>query len=453
MDVLTNSQLKHSPGKHKSKLAEQRAFRKRLDKAFPLEIKNVPISRRAGLAAFGGEPVIEKGQIVPWPAACKKHAELLASVVSSGKYHRVNHPIVTKLEQRLAAWSNWWDVRAVGSGTSAVHIGLDYFRNRGPKVVTAALNWPGAVGPIGFSNMTPEFVDVDLSNAAINQEAAANRVTNDVGVVLITHLFGNFVDAEKLREVSRKNGAAIVDDVAQSIAAIKVGDGQHPLNSDVLALSGNGAKHLGAGELGFVLSRDPDLIEHVDRVSLTSSSRNGERVFSPNTSGYNYRPNVFSSAIASSRVKKLDQQLKHRRKNCFSFWSKAKHCEGLLPIFNPDDMRNSFLNLPLRIDTEVLDLPANPIVRDYIVNLLRAEGVPVLVWLTKPVFDYLPKWQGKWSATDFPNTQLLLDTMFYLSEIAPPNNKALMQQYANAFEKVWAALPSLKQEIRRSVFQ
>ena len=33
------------------------------------------------------------------------------------------------------------------------------------------------------------------------------------------------------------------------------------------------------------------------------------------------------------------------------------------------------------------------------------------------------------------------------SEIAPPNDETVMDLYADAFEKVWSALPKLKDEI------
>ena len=106
--------------------------------------------------------------------------------------------------------------------------------------------------------------------------------------------------------------------------------------------------------------------------------------------------------------------------------------------------------MPLRLDPQALDLPETPQVRDYVINLLQAEGVPLWVWLRRPVFAYLPAFRDKWSSRDFPNTQKLLDTMFYISEIAPPNGKPVMRAYADAFHKVWAVLPSLRAEIRRS---
>ncbi|CDZ68248.1 Glutamine--scyllo-inositol transaminase [Neorhizobium galegae bv. orientalis] len=390
-----------------------------------------------------------RGTITAWPAATKEHLDALAEVVASGRYHRVNHYIVGNLEERFARWTGNWAVRAVGSGTAAIHIAIDYYKDRGSRVLTSALNWPGAVGPISSCGLEPTFVDVELNGAGIEPYAASKMLEPDVAAVLTTHLFGNNILVPNLRVSAREKGVALIDDVCQSIAATNpIVDGDY-IDSDVLALSGNGAKHLGAGELGFVLTKDTSVIEHVDRVSLTSSSRDGARIFSPDSLGHNYRPNVFSAAVAHYRVKHLDQQLQGRRTNAATLWQGIRHLPGLLPLFDPCDKHNSVLSFPLRIVPEELGLPPGSAGRDLILKLLHAEGVPVCVWLTKPVFEYLPGTRGKWSKGDFPNTMLLLDTMLYVSEIAPPNDVDVMKLYINAFHKVWEALPNLSSQTTR----
>lgn len=405
--------------------------------------------RETALALFGGPPEIAPGLVRPWPAANMQHLEALARVIQSGKYHRVNHPLVCELEEHLGLWSGGLRVRAVGSGTAAIHVALDYYKDRGSRVVTSALNWPGAVGPILMAGLEPHFIDVDAKLAGIDETSAISSIEPGVAGILITHLFGNNIRVPTLRASARTKNVPLVDDICQSIgAAKKIAGGGH-LDTDVFALSGNGAKHLGAGEIGFILTQDGGLIDHVDRVSLTSSSRNNERVFSPNSQGHNYRPNVFSAALANHRLQQLDQQLERRRYNAAYLWKEIVKLPGLVPIFDPTDQDQSLLNFPLRIQPEHLGLPSGPATRDFIVKLLKAEGVPVWVWLTRPVFEYLPSVRHKWSKNDFPNTAQLLDSMFYVSEIAPPNDELVMQRYVSAFHKVWSALPHLTSRIRQ----
>lgn len=405
-------------------------------------------SDKSALAAFGGTRTVPEGFVVPWPAAERSHLEALEGVVASGRYHRVNHPIVESLEDSFASWANAWRVRAVGSGTAAIHIALHYHRRPGGKVVTAALNWPGAIGPIHAAGLQPEFVDVSLSDAALDPTAAADALDDDSAIVLVTHLFGNPAFRSGLRKTIRaRPGTAIVDDCAQAIAVAAWSERGKGLESDAIALSANGAKHLGAGELGLLCARDQGLIDHVDRVSLVSSARNGERTFSPVTLGYNFRPNVFSAALARKRLDALEAQIAWRRRNADRLYRRVAALKGLAPLFDPAQPVNSFLSFPLRLVPEDLDLPAGPATRDFVCELLRGEGVPIWVWLRKPAWAYLPFPRSRWSLRDFPNTRRLLDTMFYVSEIAPPNDEATMDLYADAFEKVWSALPRLKDEI------
>lgn len=173
------------------------------------------------LALFGGTPEVGPGRVTPWPAAKRKHIKVLSHVVDSGKYHRVNHPLVSELERRMAEWSEGLSVRAVGSGTAAIHVALDYFKDRGGRVVTSALNWPGAVGPISISGLEPIFVDVEPNLAGLDEQSAISHLGSDASSVLITHLFGNNILAPGLRTAARLKGVALIDDVCQSIAAAK----------------------------------------------------------------------------------------------------------------------------------------------------------------------------------------------------------------------------------------
>ncbi len=164
-------------------------------------------SAKAQLAAFGGQRAVPEDLVVSWPAAHSGHLAALNRVIRSGKYHRVNHPVVMALEQDFAAWTGHWTVRAVSTGTAAIHVALDYAREQGPrqqgaKVVAAALNWPGAIGPIAFAGLEPVFVDVALEDAAVDPAAAIRALSGDTAAVLITHLFGNPVLVPELRKQS-----------------------------------------------------------------------------------------------------------------------------------------------------------------------------------------------------------------------------------------------------------
>lgn len=407
-------------------------------------------SPKAALAAYGGRPVLDQRRLARWPAPSLDHVSALIEAARSGRYHRVNHPIVSRLEDALAQWSGGLQVRAVGSGTAAIHIALDYVRERGPKILTPALNWPGALGPIHFAGLEPVFADVSLEDGCINENDALARLSPEVGVLLLSHLFGNVSDVPRLRQTARTLDVAIVDDCAQAIGALKPEPGAGRLDSDAFTLSGNGAKHLGAGELGFLCATEPGLIEHVDRVSLSSSARDGGRVFAPMSYGLNYRPNVLSAAVALSRLPSLDEQLAARAENAAILRIGLSGLPGLRLLHRFTEARNSFLNFALLLEAGELGLPAVAATRDFIVDLLLQEGVPVWIWLRRPAWAYLPFWPEQAEQPPLPNTEKLLAGLFDIVEIAPPNGVDVMRAYVAAFEKVWTALPELAPEIRRA---
>jgi hypothetical protein len=101
----------------------------------------------------------------------------------------------------------------------------------------------------------------------------------------------------------------------------------------------------------------------------------------------------------------------------------------------------------VRLDREPLGLAMGPRrLRDLVVRALRAEGVEVRLWMDRPLSE-LPVFRSAGAApADHPVTRALLEDSFVVgSQTFPlyPQPRALVTQYADAFEKVWENLPDL----------
>ncbi len=401
------------------------------------------------LAYFGGQPAVPKGRIVHWPAACNEHLAAIERVLAENRYHRVNHPMIGALENVMGKWSQGFLCRAVATGTAALHIGLDYYAEPGAHVVVSPLTWPGVLGAIFTAGMVPSYVDVDPATGDFCETGAAGALSGQVRGVVITHLFGRYARHDALRTCASLRGLFLIDDCAQAIGAVPL---LRKEPTDVVACSGNGAKHLGAGELGLLFSMHRELIEHVDRVSLVSSNRDGTRILAAETRGFNYRPNVFSAAVALTRFEGLSEQIARRRANRDYLIRELSDLPGLHFWEGTHEETHSCLSVPARIEASGLGMDADIPVRDAILALLAAEGVPVDVWLRKPAWAYLrEEYRPDHVLTvDFPGADRLLSTMFHIGEIAPPNDKSVMSMYVYAFHKVWRHLPHLKKWLETS---
>jgi len=392
------------------------------------------------LKYYGGSKTVHEGDYTTWPNPCEEDLTALKRVVNGEKYHRVNNPIVAEFEKKLKKWSGFAGCRAINSGTSAIHIGMGYFSNKHKNVIVSALNWPGAVAPVYMAGMNPVYVDVDIKNACLDETSVLQKLNDgSANLVLATHLFGNVSYLDNVRKLMADNDYMdIFDDCSQGmdISRMFATDKKSCYTSGI-AFSGNGAKHLASGELGVLLTMDKELIAYVDYISLSSSSRNGDRFFSPFTKGYNFRPNVFSCAVAISRLSSLKEQLNVRKKNVLYLNDQIKDLTGLKPLFNKDDENSNYYGAHFRICLEELGLPTKAAYRDFIVKLLYEEGVPISVWLKRPAWEYIDYKRTNCDIMDFPCTKLLLDTMFYITEVAGPNTEYTMNLFAQAIKKVW----------------
>ncbi|MFK3672020.1 DegT/DnrJ/EryC1/StrS family aminotransferase [Leifsonia aquatica] len=381
------------------------------------------------LAILGGPKVIPDGALTYWPAPGARHVDAIARAVHSGKFHRVNHPSVLEFEAELETHAGA-SARATGSGTAAVQIALQAMTEPTDTVVVPAYNWPGAVGPIAALGRSIRFVDVDPKTACVSDEEVSRLGPHET--LVVTHLFGNWPSGADAPDAVAPN---VLHDCAQAFGAVaSLGRrGAHVI------VSGNGAKHLAAGELGALVG-PRRIVDAVDRVSLTSSSRNGERMFSPNTLGFNFRPNVFSAAIAAQRVREFNEDIQVRRGNASYLLGRLSECDLIEPLVDVDSHdKNSYLDLAFRFH------PAGSSdgrLRDLFVEALIAEGVPASVWLREPVWKYMPHVRDD-DLSSFPETKRILAEQFHITEVGSPNGLREMSLIADAFEKVVGALPRL----------
>lgn len=241
-------------------------------------------------------------------------------VMRSGRLHRYNLSPgdigeVGRLEQEFAAFVGSRYALAVCSGGYALGTALRALDVKpGDRVLTNAFTLapvPGAIAGVGavplFVGVTEDLViDLDDLSAKVDQAK----------VLMLSHMRGHICDMDRLVEICRDAGVAVVEDCAHTMGASwrGVSSGRHGV---IGCYSTQTYKHINSGEGGFLVTDDDELMARAtmlsgsymlyERHGAVPSSDAFEHVkyTTPNVSG---RMDHLRAAILRPQLRKLDAQ-------------------------------------------------------------------------------------------------------------------------------------------------
>ncbi len=184
----------------------------------------------------------------------------IARVLASGRY--VLGPEVEAFEREFAAYVGSHHAVGVGSGTDALVLALRALGlPPGTVVATVSHTAVATVAAIEIAGLTPLLLDIDpatytLAPAALERAFSGGR---RIGAVIAVHLYGQAADLNALVPLTRRHGAVLIEDCAQSHGAMLDGT-RLGVIGDVACFSFYPTKNLGAvGDGGAVLTNDNDL--------------------------------------------------------------------------------------------------------------------------------------------------------------------------------------------------
>lgn len=158
-------------------------------------------------------------------------------------------------EQELAAYLGATDAIGVASGTDALELAVKAVMPEGKTVVLTAANAGGYTSTATVrAGFTPRYADVDPATLCLSAETIGAALTGDVGVVVVTHLYGYLGEMGRIRALCDEHGVSLVEDCAQAIGATRP-DGRASTFGDAGTFSFYPTKNLGAiGDGGAVVA-------------------------------------------------------------------------------------------------------------------------------------------------------------------------------------------------------
>ncbi len=279
--------------------------------------------------------------------------ENLRQVIDSGTLNCTKGKWVKQFEKELAARYGAHYVRALASGTAAVHTAVAAIDPEpGDEIITTPITDMGAIAAILYQAAVPVFADVDPHTYNVTAETIEPRITSRTRAIIVTHLFGNPCDMKPILQLAAAHNLPVIEDAAQAMFAEYHGQKAGCIG-DIGCFSLQQGKHMTTGEGGFVMAMDD---RYSRRMTLFVDKAWGYG--DPNPDHYflapNYRMTELQGAVAVAQLDKVEDVVESR---CRMAALMDELLEGIPGIETPRVTPNSkhvYWKYCVRVDPDIL---------------------------------------------------------------------------------------------------
>ena len=417
------------------------------------------------LAVLGGTPAVPRDQRhVEWPVIEDEDRKAVLTALDGGRLvsNADGETPVSALERQWAERFGFAHCVAVSNGTAALSLALAALGiGPGDEVIVPALSFVATGFAPVHQMAVPVFADIDPVTFNIDPDDVERRITPRTRAIIPVHLHGAPADMDRITDIARRHGLAVVEDAAQAPGATHRG---RPVGGigDIGCFSLQVTKNIPTcGEGGLLVTSDEGLATaaRMGRQFGEVIEAGQQRDYISYRLGWNHKMNGLQAAFTSAQLGRFDDYEQARQHNVGRLLARLEQLPGLqVPRALPDTTHVWHI-LRFRFDPAAagLDGIAPRAFRTVLHRLLRAEGVPVSSYQLMPLPDQkvFQEREGfgrgyPWAALDskdagtagdHPVTRAVIDDSLTIQKRhLNPYAGELLQRYADAFEKVWAGL-------------
>ncbi len=409
-------------------------------------------------AILGGKPAVtlEQDEFLKWPRLGEEEVEATAALIRRGELSISEE--TRAFEREFAAYIGVEHGLACNNGTASLHSA--YFAagiGPGDEVLVPTYTFWGSAMEIFWCGGVPILCDCEADNLGIDPADMERRITDRTRAVVIVHLWGLPSKVDEIKAVAARHGLAVIEDCSHAHGATYHGKKIGALG-DVAGFSLQTSKLMVAGEGGVLVTDDLATLEkattlgHYERVGGLSDDYKRYR---RTCFGFKYRMHPLAAAIARAQLRKLDEMNAVRAANVDRLAARLEKL-GLDTYRAPKDVERVYYEWVIRYRPE--RFAGAPVER--FVEALNAEGAKVSAnryarLHDQPLFrelaaggDSLPPQiraaagRDDYDPAGFPTANSLVDNLISVPVATAPAGE-LMDQYAEAFEKVAASVEKL----------
>ncbi len=325
-------------------------------------------------------------------------------------------PFVKEFEQKMSATVDRKYGVAVSNGTAALEVAVQALGiGEGDEVIMPAFTIISCAMSVTKVGAIPVLVDSDLYTWNMNIQEIEAKITPKTKAIMMVHLYGLPVEADKVLTLAKKYHLKVIEDAAEMHGQTYNG---RPCGSfgDISIFSFYPNKHITTGEGGMVVTDDEQLAERC-RMLRNLCFKKDVRYIHDEISD-NYRFTNLQAAVGLAQLERLDEFIIKKREMGRYYTEHLKDVKGLiLPIERTNYADNIYWVYGLVLEK---DVPAD---NRLIQKLLAEEGIGsrVFFWCMheQPVYQR----QRLFENQKYPNAEYLARKGFYI-----PSGLALTEE-------------------------
>lgn len=413
---------------------------------------NASAARKETLAIHGGPQAVrmdpEKvAKLGRWPRYGRAEKDRLHALIENNAFY----PELPAFEDEWKAYTGVPFCKAHMNGSSALtsmYFALDL--PPGSEVMVPSYTFFSACLALRFFGLVPVFVDIDPETACFDLEDAKRKLTPNTKAVEVMHSWGLPCELDAISAWCQEQGLILLEDAAHAHGASMQGKKMGTWGQMGI-FSFQTTKVMPSVEGGMGMYQTREYFERAaafghyeDPVKFAEDSP--VRAYEGTGFGQKYRMHPFAAAVARQQLATLDETNAIVRKNVRGINDRLTQLPGVKePRCRADQERAYYWANML-----LINFAEAGVSRDALINALKAEGVEASSWdypqqhklkiySEEKWWHHVPTIPDSMPGNEYVNANHVFLPLIYAD--APQ----LADQYATAFEKVWAHRDQLAQ--------
>ena len=172
-----------------------------------------------------------------------------------------NGLLVKELEAKLKKYLGVKHLFFVSNGTIALQIAIKSLRLK-KEIITTPFSFVATTSSIVWENCKPIFVDINPDTLNIDTNKIEKAITKNTEAILVTHLYGNPCNIEKITRITKKYNLKIIYDAAHAFG-VKYKNKALASYGDISILSFHATKIFHTIEGGAIITNNDKLAEKI----------------------------------------------------------------------------------------------------------------------------------------------------------------------------------------------